>query len=69
MGSACRCTTFQVPSSGLKIIVTGRANGAISSLPLTLAFARSIHNVGKLGSYVPPYVLNTDDLAALCELR
>ena len=39
--SACRCTTFQVPSSDLKIIVTRRAIGVTSSLPPTLAFARS----------------------------
>jgi hypothetical protein len=32
MGSACRCTIFQVPSSGLKIIVTCRAIGTTSSL-------------------------------------
>jgi hypothetical protein len=28
-----------------------------------------LHNVGKLGSYALPYVLNTNDLAALSELR
>src|SRR5215212_2595133 len=32
MGSACRCTIFQVPSSGRKIIVERVAIGAISSL-------------------------------------
>src|ERR671915_304319 len=29
MGSAWRCTTFQVPSAGRKIIVTRRALGAV----------------------------------------
>ena len=37
MGSACRCTTFQVPSSGRKMLVTRRATGAGSSLGPTLA--------------------------------
>src|SRR5918997_2694896 len=41
MGSACRCTIFQVPSSGRKIIVARVAIGTISSLPPTLALARS----------------------------
>ena len=30
MGSACRCTTFHSPSSGLKIIVARTANGVMS---------------------------------------
>ena len=45
IGSACRCTTFQVPSSGLKIVVTLRANGVMSSLAPSLAMTRSIHTM------------------------
>lgn len=45
IGSACRCTTFQVPSSGRKIIVTRRGNGTLSSLPPTLPSVRSIHTM------------------------
>jgi transposase len=40
MGSACRCTIFHPPSSGLKIIVTRRANGVI---PLFQAMANRRH--------------------------
>ena len=45
IGSAWRCSTFQVPSSGRKIIVTRRADGETSCLPPTLALLRSIHTV------------------------
>jgi hypothetical protein len=38
MGSACRCTTFQVPSSGRKIIVARTAYAVVSSLsPIMVA--------------------------------
>ena len=40
IGSAWRCTTFQVPSSGRKIVVSRRANGAISCLAPNLALPR-----------------------------
>src|SRR6266702_8807273 len=43
IGPACRCTTFQVPSSGRKIVVTRRANGTISCLAPSLALFRSTH--------------------------
>jgi len=42
MGSAWRCTIFQVPSSGRKIIVTRKAAGEISLLAPILAFSHSI---------------------------
>jgi hypothetical protein len=45
MGSACRCTTFQVPPSGRKIIVTRKSHGVISSAAPTFALVRSIHKM------------------------
>ena len=42
IGSACRWTSFQVPSSGRKTLVTRRATGVTSSLPPTFASNRSI---------------------------
>jgi hypothetical protein len=41
IGSACRCTIFQTPSSGRKIIVTRRLTGVTASCPPTLALVRS----------------------------
>ena len=53
MGSACRCTTFHSPSSGLKIIVTLRANGVslIASAHLCLDPLYP-HDVGELGGHL-----------------
>jgi hypothetical protein len=45
IGSPCRCTTFQGPSSGLRIIVVRGAIGVMSSLPPTLALGED-HLVG-----------------------
>jgi hypothetical protein len=63
MGSACRCTTFQEPSSGLRVIVTRRSHGVTSSLPPTFAVgALYPQNAGKLRSHVLRYGLEVVDL-------
>ena len=45
MGSAWRWTTFQVPSSGRRAIVTRRSQGVTSSAPPTFALVRSIYKM------------------------
>ena len=53
-----------MPYSSLKIIVTRRANGVMSSLPPSLASAQLyLHNVGKRRSYLLRYDLGLNDLA------
>ena len=42
IGSACRCTIFQTPSSGAMISVTRKLLGLTASCPTNLALARSI---------------------------
>ena len=42
IGSAWRCTSFQLPSSFRKVLVTRRPKKDTSSLPLTFAFHFSI---------------------------
>src|SRR6266567_9485064 len=64
MGSACRCTTFQVPSSGRKIVVTRRSKGTIFRPSAKLGLVPLYpHNVDKFRSYILRYVLESNDLA------
>jgi hypothetical protein len=67
MESACRCTIFHSPSSGLKIIVTLRVKGVMSCLPPSL-LPHYPHSVGKLSSHVLHYHLEASDLT-VSELR
>jgi hypothetical protein len=60
IGSACRCTSFQVPSSDRKMLVTRRATGVIS-LPPGLRFEPlDLQDVRELRGHVPRQILEGD---------